>query len=57
MGPEYVVLTTDLGQVGNPVHADGLRMILPRLRQMGFTQREIDQMFKENPARVLGLGP
>ena len=55
VGPQNVVLTTDLGQVGNPVHADGLRMILPRLVAAGFSQAEIDTMTKHNPARLLGL--
>ena len=55
VGPQNVVLTTDLGQVGNPVHADGLRMIVPRLVAAGFSQAEIDTMTKHNPARSLGL--
>ncbi len=55
VGAENVVLTTDLGQVGNPVHVDGLRAILPRLAGAGFSQVEIDMMTKRNPARLLGL--
>ena len=55
VGPENVVLTTDLGQVGNPFHADGLRMILPRLEAAGFSRAEIDRMTKHNPAGLLGL--
>ncbi len=57
VGPENVVITTDLGQVGNPVHADGMRAILPRLAAAGFSRSEIDTMTKRNPARVLGLSP
>ena len=55
VGPENVVLTSDLGQVGNPFHADGLRMIVPRLKAAGFSQAEIDTMTKHNPARLLRL--
>lgn len=55
VGPENVVLTSDLGQVGNPVHADGYRMILPRLAEAGFSRDEIETMTRENPARALGL--
>ncbi len=55
VGPENVVLTTDLGQAGNPVHADGLRVVLPRLISAGFSQAEVDTMTKHNPARLLGL--
>lgn len=55
VGLEYIVLTTDYGQVGNPVPADGLRAVLPRLRAAGFSQAEIDTMTRHNPARLLGL--
>ncbi len=55
VGPENVVITSDLGQVGNPVHADGMRMIRSRLPAAGFSQAEIDMMTKRNPARLLGL--
>lgn len=55
VGLEDVVLTTDYGQVGNPVPADGMRAILPRLRAAGFSQAEIDTMIRQNPARLLGL--
>ncbi|HEY5623240.1 MAG TPA: DUF6282 family protein [Gammaproteobacteria bacterium] len=53
--PENVVLTTDLGQSGNPVHTDGLIVYIPRLMATGISQAEIDVMTKRNPARVLGL--
>lgn len=53
--PANVILSTDLGQVGNPVHTDGLIAFLPRLIDAGFTQSEIDTMTKTNPARALGL--
>ncbi len=55
VGLENIVLTTDFGQVGNPVPADGLRAILPRLRAAGFSQADIDRMTRHNPARLLGL--
>lgn len=55
VGPENVVLSTDLGQVGNPVHTDGLNAVLPRLIEAGFSEREMDRMTKTNPARFLGL--
>ena len=42
-------------QVGRPVHTDGLIAFLPRLKEAGFTQGEIDIMTKRNPARLLGL--
>ncbi len=55
VGLENIVLTTDYGQVGNPMPADGLRAVLPRLRAAGFSQAEIDTMTRHNPARLLGL--
>ncbi len=55
VGPEAVVLSTDLGQVGRPTHADGFNFFLPRLLEAGFTQAELDVMTKRNPARLLGL--
>jgi len=55
VGPENVVISTDLGQPGNPVHPDGLGVVLPRLMEAGITQAEIDIMTKRNPARFLGL--
>ncbi len=55
VGPENVVLSTDLGQAGNPVHTDGFTVSIPRLIEAGMTQTEIDVMTKRNPARFLGL--
>lgn len=55
VGPEHVILTSDLGQVGNPVHTDGLALFRNALTEAGFTEVELDRMMKENPARYLGL--
>jgi hypothetical protein len=55
VAPGNVVLSTDLGQVGNPVHTDGLLSFLPKLTAAGFTQADVDLMTKRNPARLLGL--
>ncbi len=55
VGPANVVLSTDLGQVGNPVHTDGLNSFVQRLLGAGFTQADVDAMTKRNPARILGL--
>ena len=56
-GPENVVLSTDLGQAGNPVPAAGFASGVQRLLERGFTQREIDLMIRRNPARILNLDP
>lgn len=55
VGPENVVLSTDLGQAGNPVAPDGFAVGVTRLLDAGFTEREMDLMIRHNPARLLGL--
>jgi hypothetical protein len=55
VGPQNVIISTDLGQQGRPIHVDGYKAVLPRLRKFGFTQAEIDVMTKTNPARFIGL--
>jgi len=49
VGAEHVVLSTDLGQTGNPVPALGFAAGVQRLLDSGITQREIDLMIRENP--------
>jgi predicted metal-dependent phosphotriesterase family hydrolase len=44
-----------MGQVGNPLHPDGLVLFFDGLKKQGFTQADIDQMSKVNPARLLSL--
>jgi hypothetical protein len=55
VGPAFCIVSSDLGQAGNVLHPDGLAMAARALRAHGFTQRELDRMFKENPARLLGV--
>ena len=55
VGPEHVILSTDLGQVMRPTPADGFAGYLDQLRDNGFSQAELDVMTKRNPARFLGL--
>ncbi len=55
IGPEHVVISSDLGQSMNPIHTDGLAVFLAKLRKAGFSQEEVDQMSKANPAWLLGL--
>jgi hypothetical protein len=55
VGPQNVIISTDLGQRGRPIHVDGYKAVLPRLRKFGFTQAELDVMTKTNPARFIGL--
>jgi microsomal dipeptidase-like Zn-dependent dipeptidase len=55
VGVEHCILSSDMGQVGNPLHPDGLQLFFDGLRQQGFSAGEIDQMSKANPARLLDL--
>jgi hypothetical protein len=55
VGPEFCVLSSDLGQRGNALPADGFGDFLVSLRRRGFTPEEVDRMAKQNPARLLGL--
>jgi len=55
IGPEFCILSSDLGQAGNPLPPDGYGAFLMALRAKGFTAQELDTMSKTNPARLLGL--
>jgi predicted metal-dependent phosphotriesterase family hydrolase len=52
---EHCILSSDMGQPGNPLHPDALIALFDGLKKEGITQAEIDRMAKENPARLLGL--
>jgi len=56
VGPENCVLSSDLGQAGNPLHPDGFEAFLKRLSEAGLSARDLDTMSKTNPAKLLGLG-
>jgi hypothetical protein len=55
VGPSSCILSSDLGQVGNPLHPDGLALFFEALRKAGLSEAEISLMSKTNPARALGL--
>ena len=55
VGVEHAILSSDLGQAGNPLPADGFATYMEALRKKGFTNQELDLMAKQNPARLLGL--
>ena len=55
VGPASCILSSDLGQPGNPLHPDGLVAFFEALRKEGVSQSDIDLMSKTNPARALGL--
>jgi hypothetical protein len=63
IGPEHVIVSSDKGQGRGPEghdapgvsHTAGLAEAAQILRRNGFTEAELDLMFKTNPARLLGL--
>jgi len=55
IGPEHIILSTDSGLIGTPNHTDALVLAANILREDGFTEEQLNMMFKDNPAKVLGL--
>lgn len=55
VGAAHFILSSDLGQVGYPLHTDGLRMFIAALRANGLNDQELDLITRKNPAKLLGL--
>jgi hypothetical protein len=56
-GVERAFVSSDSGQAGAAFHPDVLANAARALRAQGFTGRELDLLFKINPATILGLPP
>jgi hypothetical protein len=57
VGPQFCILSSDLGQKGNPLPVDGFAAFIGAMSAHGFTDQQIDQMARRNPAQLLGLPP
>ena len=57
IGAEHFVISSDFGQLGNPLPPQGMSAFMDALRAEGLTEREVDLMARRNPARLLGLEP
>jgi Family of unknown function (DUF6282) len=57
IGAEHLIVSTDCGQTSNVYPTDCLVLAARALRAEGVTQRELDLMYKVNPAKLLGLAP
>jgi len=57
VGAESIIASTDCGFTTNPFPPDCFAIMAKQLRAQGITERELDLMFKENPAKLLGLPP
>ncbi len=55
VGPDHVIVSSDLGQSMNPLHTDGLAVFLGKLLNAGFSEAEVGRMSRDNPAWLLGL--
>jgi len=55
VGPASSILSSDLGQQGNPLPPDGFGTFIEALRKRGFSARDLDLMSKQNPATLLGI--
>jgi hypothetical protein len=55
VGAEHCILGSDMGQVTNPVHTEGLKIFYAGLLKAGITQNELDLMSRRNPATLLEL--
>ena len=57
VGAASSILSSDLGQQGNPLPPDGFGAFIEALRKRGFSDQDLATMSKQNPARLLGLQP
>jgi predicted metal-dependent TIM-barrel fold hydrolase len=57
VGAESYIIASDCGQMANPLPADCLALAARMLRAQGITERQLNLMLKENPAKLLGLPP
>lgn len=57
VGVDQCILSSDMGQPGNPLHPAALVAFIDGMRRQGFTEQEVDRMVKTNPALLIGLKP
>jgi hypothetical protein len=55
LGTQNVLVASDSGLVGTPNHPDALAMAIKSLRAAGFSEQDLNRMFKQTPARLVGL--
>jgi len=55
IGPEFCILSSDLGQKGNALPPDGFAAFIDALRARGLSGAQLDRMSKQNPAQILDL--
>lgn len=53
IGTDHIILSSDLGQLHNPLPAEGIRSFVQILLEEGVSAEDIEKMLKRNPARLL----
>jgi len=54
-GPQHFIISSDLGQNGNPIPSDGLRGFAAELLAVGLSGADIRALAVDNPRRLLGV--
>jgi hypothetical protein len=57
VGAERTVISSDLGQLRNPLPGDSFRHVVGRLLEHGVAESDLRLMLRTNPARLTGLEP
>ena len=55
IGPSMTIVSSDSGLTGGTNHPDALATAAKGLREAKFTEAELNQMFKQNPAKLVKL--
>ena len=55
IGPSMTIVSSDSGLTGGLNHPDALATAAKALRTAGFTEPQLNQMFKQNPAKLVKL--
>lgn len=53
VGLEHIILSSDLGQLHNPLPAEGLRAYVQLLLEEGMEKDEVDMILRKSPSRLL----
>ncbi len=55
LGAKNFILTSDLGQSGNPLPCDGIKVFAELLLKEGVSVEDISTMISKNPSQLLGI--
>ena len=55
IGVEHAILSSDLGQVKNPLPVEGWKLYLQGMKKEGFSDADLARMTRQNPAALLGI--